>query len=626
RFQHAGAKSRNRNGVGNAQNHRPRQGYAMPLLPRSGRRAIGAAALLLTLLVVPTAFAQTATSSTAAAQPGYLFGPWAGKDFDDLDQAEIDAAKQAALTVHFRVLRVCADPGNMPLSDRAQQGYQNKILAVLAKAMGARLSYYWRIYTGDMVGQAFGPADECDLLMDMPVEDQEILSTIPIYRTTYVLVWRDDEHLAIKSLNDPRLKQLRLGVFQISALRQALSNHGVVANVHVWPALNDTEWVPAHQPWNQVQEVADGKLDIAAAWGPMAGWLKTMKGEPLTLQPTNLMDSNIPMEFSLGIGMPQKDVVLKFALDDALRAHRVEIEAILRKYGVPLVNCADCLVPGNLAAHGSYMRQMTAAESGSAVTHWAVSRAQVDRWLAQGSSVNKELFDAVISNDVDRAAYLIGRGADVNRLSNLGMSPLTVASRAGCLPMVKLLLAHGAKINEVDSDGSTPLMGAVDRNRAGALKFLLAHGASITQGAPHGFSPLSLALEEQDFDAAYVLIGAGADVNAPASKYRLTPLMVVASEKPPEADSLVRILQQHGPIDVARALLQHKAKVNATDAAGVTALMIAAAHDNSPMIGLLIQAGANPHMKSAAGETARDIAVKNGNLGAIRTLSLLVRR
>lgn len=77
-------------------------------------------------------------------------------------------------------------------------------------------------------------------------------------------------------------------------------------------------------------------------------------------------------------------------------------------------------------------------------------------------------------------------------------------------------------------------------------------------------------------------------------------------------------------MDVARALLARKANVNATDTAGVTALMIAAAHDNSPMIGLLIQAGANPQMKSAAGETARDIAVRNDNLGAIRTLSLLV--
>ena len=596
----------------------------MLIMPRSGCRATWAAALLAAGLLVSPAFADSAKTASVSSS-AYLRGPWAGKDFDELDQAEIDAAKQAALTTHFHTLRVCADPGNMPLSDRKREGYQNKILDVLAKAMGARVQYYWRAYTGDVVGQAFGTADECDLLMDMPVEDTDILSTIPIYRTTYVLVWRTGEHLDIKSLNDPRLKQLRLGVFQISALRQALLNRGIVGNVHVWPTASDTEWVTAHQPWHQVQQVADGKLDIAGAWGPMAGWLKTMKGEPLTLQPTNLMDSNVPMEFSLGIGVPKQDVVLKFALDNALRAHRAEIEGILRKYGVPLVKCADCLVPGDLPAHGSYMPPMSASDGESQPTHWTVSRAQVDKWLAEGSSVNKELFDAVIANDVDRTAYLIGKGAKVNALSNEGESPLTVAARAGCIPMMRLLVAHGAKVDRPDSDGATPLMGAVARNRPEAIRFLLAHGASLEKGAPRGFTLLSLALEEQNYDAALQLIKAGANVNTPASKYRLTPLMVVASELPPEPGSLVRILQRHTPMDVARALLQRKANVNAADADGVTALMIAAAHDNSPMIALLIQSGADPKMKSAAGETAREIAVKNGNLGAIRTLSLLVR-
>ncbi len=596
----------------------------MSRMLRSGRGATLAAALSLTSLFVPPAFADAPTTADSAANNAGLQGPWAGKDFDELDQAEIDAAKKAALTAHFNTLRVCADPGNMPLSNRALQGYQNKIIAVLAKAMGATLSYYWRAYTGGLVEQAFGTADECDLLMDMPVEDDDILSTIPIYRTTYVLVWRNDENLAIKSLDDPRLKHLRLGVFQISALRQALSNHGVLSNVRVWPTASDTEWVTAHQPWRQVEQVVDGQLDVAAAWGPMAGWVRTMKGAPITLQPTNLMDDTIPMEFSLGIGMPKQAVVLKFALDDALKAHRAEIESILRQYGVPLVKCPDCLIAGDLPAHGSYMLHTSVADTESKPQHWTVSRSQVDKWLAEGSSVNQEFDDAVLANDIDRAAYLLGKGADVGKSDNQGMSPLASAAGTGCLEMMRLLVAHGAKVGQPDGEGLTPLMAAVQRNQAAAIDFLVAHGASVDEGAPSGFTPLSLAIEEEQFDAAYALIKAGANVNAPASVHRLTPLMVVASELPPEADSMVRILQKHGPMEIARALLARKARLDATDADGVTALMIAAAHDNPQMIALLIQGGANPHLKSATGETARDIAVKNDNLDAIRILELLV--
>jgi quinoprotein dehydrogenase-associated probable ABC transporter substrate-binding protein len=594
-------------------------------MQRLSRCVMPAAVLLTTALLAPPAFADTNPTNSAGTSPG-LQGPWSGKDFDDLDGAELNAAKQAALSAHFSTLRICADPGNMPLSDRAGEGYENKILDVLAKAMGARLSYYWRSYDGDIVGQAFGTADECDILMDVPDHDQDFLSSVPIYRTTYVFVSRTNENLSIKSLDDARLKQLRVGVFEISALREALSDHGVVANVQVWPVASDTEWVPAHQPWRQVEQVVDGKLDIAAAWGPMAGWLKTMKGAQVTLQPTNLMDGNVPMEFSLGMGVPKQDVVLKFALDDALKANRAEIEGILRKYGVPLVQCPDCVVPGDLAAHGSYMVQMSVAQTESKPTHWSVSRARVDEWLAEGSSANQEFIDAVLANDVDRAGYLLGKGADVNGRSDLGETALTTASRAGCIEMMRLLVRHGARVDRPDGEGSTPLMGAVQRNQAAAVKFLLAHGASIEKGAPHGFTPLSLAIEEQQFDAAYTLIEGGADVNVPASTHKLTPLMVVASELPPEADSMVRILQQRGPMEIARALLAHKAKLDAVDADGVTALMIAAAHDNSQMIALLIQAGADPRVKSAEGETAREIAVRNDNLGAVRTLDLLVRR
>jgi quinoprotein dehydrogenase-associated probable ABC transporter substrate-binding protein len=592
------------------------------LLGRCARSA--AFSLIAAAFLVPAASADTYPTHSQS-NPSGLQGPWEGKTFDELDQAEIDAARQAARSTHFNTLRVCADPGNMPLSDRAREGYQNKILDVLAKAMGATLTYYWRSYTGNIVGQAFGQADECDVLLDMPSNYPDSLSTVPIYRTTYVLVWRNNENLSIKSLSDPRLRQLRLGVFQISALRQSLSNHGLVANVQVWPVSTDTEWVPAHQPWRQVEQVVDGKLDVAGAWGPMAGWLKTMKGAQVTIQPVNLMDNVVPMEFSLGMSVPESAVLLKFALDDALKAHHAGIEKILRDYGVPLVKCADCIVPGDLPTNGGYTAATSVASLESKPMHWTVSRSQVDKWLAEGSNVSKELDDAVVSNDVDRVAYLIGRGADVNGLDNLGTPPLETAARAGCIPMMQLLVAHGARVDRHDSDAQTPLMGAAMRNQAPAIRFLVAHGAGIETGGPVGYTPLSIALEEGQLDAAYALIQAGANVNTPASGHRLTPLMVVASELPPQSRD-VKVLQNHGPIDVARALLARKAKVNTTDANGVTALMIAAARDNSQMIGLLIQAGADPRIKSAAGETARDIAVENDNLGAIRILDLLARR
>jgi len=585
------------------------------------QRALGTAALLAAAFLANAAQAEDAADSPAAEAAAK--GVYADKDFELLTQAEKDAAKEAARKAHFSSLRICADPGNMPLSNRAGDGYENKIAEVLAKALHTQVSYFWRPYIErGMTRQTF-EENECDVLMDVPADYGPVLPTIPIYRTTYVFVSRTDKNLKIKSLDDPQLRELRLGVFELSALREALADHGVVRNVIVHEISHDADLVSEHQPWYQVQQVVDRTLDVAGVWGPFAGWAKTIKGQPVTIEPTNLMDDNVPMEFSMAIGVRTTNAVLKYALDNALKAHRDEISAILVRYGVPLVQCADCLIAGELPSHGIYAVPPPAADSFSKPTHWTVAKEQVDRWLDDGAELNVEFANAVLSNDVDRAHYLIGKGAEINKPDKQGNTALAVASRFACIEMMQLLVTAGANVDAPDRDGWTALLRAAASNQAKSIKFLLEHGADREGAGPGGYTPLAIALEEQNFDAAKVLIEANVRVDEPVGKYKLTPLMIVASELAAGSRS-ARLLQTLGPIDVARELLARGANVNAANIDGVTALMIAAAHDNATMIGLLLQAGADPHAKSVNGETASDIAAKNDNLAAIRTFHLLL--
>jgi quinoprotein dehydrogenase-associated probable ABC transporter substrate-binding protein len=585
------------------------------------QRALRTAALLAAAVLVNPALAEDAADSPAAEAAAK--GVYADKDFELLTQAEKDAAKEAARKAHFSGLRICADPGNMPLSNRAGDGYENKIAEVLAKALHTQVSYFWRPYIErGMTRQTF-EENECDVLMDVPADYGPVLPTIPIYRTTYVFVSRTDKNLEIKNLDDPRLRELRLGVFELSALREALADHGVVRNVIVHEVSHDADLVPEHQPWYQVQQVLDRTLDVAGVWGPFAGWVKTIGGAAVTIEPTNLMDDDVPMEFSMAIGVRTTNAVLKYALDNALKANRDEISAILVRYGVPLVQCADCLIAGELPSHGIYTVPPPAADSFSKPVHWTVSKEQVDRWLDDGAELNVEFANAVLSNDVDRANYLIGRGAEINAPDKQGNTALGVASRFGCIEMMQLLVAAGAKVDAPDRDGWTPLLRGVAGNQVKSVKFLLEHGADREGAERGGYTPLAIALEEQNFDAAKALIDAEVRIDEPIGKYRLTPLMIVASELAAGSRG-ARLLQTLGPIDIARELLARGANVNAANIDGVTALMIAAAHDNSAMIGLLLQTGADPHAKSAHGETASDIAAKNDNMAAVRTFHLLL--
>src|SRR5688572_25190462 len=183
------------------------------------------------------------------------------KMFDDLTAAEHTKARQDARTLKLKApLRVCADPGNMPLSSMDEEGYQNKIAKVIAEEMGTRATFFWRPYHERGLTRETFQNDECDVLMDMPTALQQLLVTEPIYRTTYVFARRADSNFQIKSLDDPILSTLRIGVFQHSGLREALARRGIKQlDLHV--IAYDADLRPEQQPWQQVQKVIDGKLD-----------------------------------------------------------------------------------------------------------------------------------------------------------------------------------------------------------------------------------------------------------------------------------------------------------------------------------------------------------------------------
>ena len=122
---------------------------------------------------------------------------------------------------------MCADPGNMPLSDNQRQGFQNKIIEAVARKMGAEVSYFWRPYLERGLTRETFANNECDVLLDMPAESASVLTTIPIYRSTYVLAYLADKHYDFKSLDDPRLKDLSIGTYQHSAIRIVLARYGI---------------------------------------------------------------------------------------------------------------------------------------------------------------------------------------------------------------------------------------------------------------------------------------------------------------------------------------------------------------------------------------------------------------
>ena len=171
----------------------------------------------------------------------------------------------------------------------------------------------------------------------------------PLYRSTFVLAYRSDKGIDIKSLDDPALKKLRVGVFQVSAIRQALADHHVVSNTVIHYLSHNADIVANNQPSFQVQQVIDGGLDVAAAWGPMAGYYKAVLHAPLIIQPVNLMEDREQMEFDMALAVPRGRPDVKAAIEQAVEQHKSEIQQILTDFGVPLVKCDECYCFGRSA-------------------------------------------------------------------------------------------------------------------------------------------------------------------------------------------------------------------------------------------------------------------------------------
>ncbi|MGH9522083.1 MAG: quinoprotein dehydrogenase-associated putative ABC transporter substrate-binding protein [Terriglobales bacterium] len=499
-------------------------------------------------------------------------------------------------------LRVCADPGNMPFSNDRGEGFEQKIAEVIASTLGTTVQYYYRPEMERGLTRVTLNSNNCDLMLDLTEDAEGVMLTTPLYRTTFVLATRTDRNLDFKSLDDPRLKTLKVGVYQTSALREALYEHDVFSNTMVQYLSHDADRVPEDAPIYQMQQLVDGQLDVAAIWGPFAGYYKVVKHAPITIEPVNLMEDSVPMEFDMTLAVGRGNTDFRNRIEGILKQDKDKIHDILVAFGVPLVKCDTCLIDGDLPSHGPYAPAKPQYH-GPAIQ--SVTIAMLEDWLKQGASVTGELNDAVIADDPVRVHYLVEKKhADVNARDLQGSTPLLNAMRRRSMTMVKYLVDHHANINGTDRDGWTPMMTAAWVDDGDEVQYLAAHQADINAKNPSGLTPLGIASEYGKDVAVVALVKAGSNVNERVGS-GYTPLMLAVAGEAPRS---------------VQALLDHGADVNAKNRGGVTPLMIAAAGNQPAMASLLLRSGADPAMQDEDGRTALSIARQKGSDAVIKLL------
>jgi mxaJ protein len=243
-------------------------------------------------------------------------------------------------------LRVCSDPNNLPYSNRQLQGFENKIAELIARDMGMEPSYFWYPQREKFFHKTLD-SRACDLVMGVPAGFDKVSATRPYYRSTYVFVSRRDRNLRIYSLDDPRLRDLRIGVQVLGEQSdslppvRALASRGIISNL-VGYSIFGSDLAKENPSAEQIDAVSNHTVDLAIAWGPVAGYLARNSKVALDITPidSDAKNPEIPFTFGIGIGVREGDTVLRQRLDEELSRRHREIEQILRSYGVPQLSLA----------------------------------------------------------------------------------------------------------------------------------------------------------------------------------------------------------------------------------------------------------------------------------------------
>jgi mxaJ protein len=248
----------------------------------------------------------------------------------------------AACAPHQRVLKVCADPNNLPFSNARGEGFENRLAEMVARDLHARVQYVWWAQRRGYVRNTLKEG-RCQLWPGVASQLEMLSTTAPYYRSTYVFLTRADRELDIESLDDPRLKTLKIGVQLVgddganTPPAHALARRGIVGNLHGYTLYGD--YSHPNPPAAIVDAVDRGDVDVALVWGPLAGYFAQRAQHPMRIAPVRpwLDGPQWPMEFDVSMGVNKGDTKLHDALDRILAQRRPEVRRLLHDYGVPLV-------------------------------------------------------------------------------------------------------------------------------------------------------------------------------------------------------------------------------------------------------------------------------------------------
>jgi len=241
-----------------------------------------------------------------------------------------------------KVLRVCADPRNLPFSNEKGEGFENKLAEFFAEKLQKKLDYMYFPQATGFVRMTLG-AHRCDVIMGFPQGDDLVQGTNPYYRTAYALVAKQGSGLDdVATLEDGRLKGKHIGIVAGTPPATNMAVNGLMANAKPYPLMIDTRFDSSAAA--MIEDLNSGQIDAGILWGPMAGYYAKKASPPLHITPLIKETSGPRLAYRIGMGVRPADQNWKRQLNRLIQENQPAINKILLDFGVPLLDESDQLI------------------------------------------------------------------------------------------------------------------------------------------------------------------------------------------------------------------------------------------------------------------------------------------
>jgi quinoprotein dehydrogenase-associated probable ABC transporter substrate-binding protein len=294
-----------------------------------------------------------------------------------LTSARAEMAGQLKIQASKSEFRVCADPDNLPFTNRQGEGFENKIAELLARSADQPLAYYWWPERRGFVNATLN-AWECDVIIGVPARYELARTTRPYYCSRYVMVHRADQGITPSLLGEPRVRSLRIGAVEHTPPLDMLLRRDLNPVVY----FTNYDYL-SNSPGQIVADVASGKLDVALVWGPIGGYFARRQAVPLqTVALEDPADPEARLAFPISFGVRRADKDRSARIERLMHERAAEIQAILGDNGVPLAD--DPIQCAPLHQHASSDRgPLVQLVADAATTYPDVGTAHAQQKLAE---------------------------------------------------------------------------------------------------------------------------------------------------------------------------------------------------------------------------------------------------